>query len=201
MIGRKTRMLLRHYLEQGLIHPALLVVNEIGNLPVTQSGAVLFSNKGFEEWGRILGDEIMAAALLDWLLHRCHIVNIRGNRYRMLRYAELSKAIHPLAKRETPKHPRRKRVPHDGRTPGPLLSSARLRGIAAEPELYPGRFPCRVTPCGVHARTESRPHRIASEQAPDPRSNVATIRRSSTAKGKQLAAFQAATATPRPSLP
>ena len=62
-----------------LTHPALLIVDEIGYLPVTQSGAVLFfqlvnrryghastvltSNKGFEEWGRILGDEVMAAAL------------------------------------------------------------------------------------------------------------------------------------------
>ena len=98
-----------------LTHPALLVVDEIGYLPVTQSGAVLFfqlinrryghastvltSNKGFEEWGRILGDEVMAAALLDRLLHRCHIVNIRGNSYRMRRHAELSKAIHPLANR------------------------------------------------------------------------------------------------------
>jgi len=98
-----------------LTHPALLVVNEIGYLPVTQSGAVLFfqrinrryghastvltSNKGFEEWGRILGDEVMAAALLDRLLHRCHIVNIRGNSYRMRRHAELSKAIHPVGSR------------------------------------------------------------------------------------------------------
>ena len=98
-----------------LTHPALLVVDEIGYLPVTQSGAVLFfqlinrrygrastvltSNKGFEEWGRILGDEVMAAALLDWLLHRCHIVNIRGNSYRMRRHAELSKAIHPIVNR------------------------------------------------------------------------------------------------------
>ena len=95
-----------------LTHPALLVVDEIGYLPVTQSGAILFfqlvnrrygrastvlsSNKGFEEWGRILGDEVMAAALLDRLLHRCHIVNIRGNSYRMRRHTELSKAIHPM---------------------------------------------------------------------------------------------------------
>ena len=84
---------------------------------MTQSGAVLFfqlinrryerastvltSNKGFEEWGRILGDEVMAAALLDRLLHRCHIVNIRGNSYRMRHHAELSKAIHPLAATRT----------------------------------------------------------------------------------------------------
>ena len=40
--------------------------------------------------------EVMAAALLDRLLHRCHIVNIRGNSYRMRRHSELSKAIHPL---------------------------------------------------------------------------------------------------------
>ena len=82
-----------------LTHPALLVVDEIGYLPVSRDGAVLFfqlinarherastvltSNKGFEEWGHVLGDEIMAAALIDRLLHHCHIVNIRGNSYRM----------------------------------------------------------------------------------------------------------------------
>ncbi len=98
-----------------LTYPALLVVDEIGYLPVTQSGAILFfqlinrrygrastvltSNKGFEEWGRILGDEVMAAALLDRLLHRCHLVNIRGNSYRMRRHVELSKAIHPAGNR------------------------------------------------------------------------------------------------------
>ena len=98
-----------------LTHPALLVVDEIGYLPVSQSGAVLFfqlvnrryerastvltSNKGFEEWGQILGDEVMAAALLDRVLHRRHIVNIRGNSYRLRRHAELSKAIHPTAAR------------------------------------------------------------------------------------------------------
>ena len=54
---------------------------------------VLTSNKGFEEWARILGDEVMAVALLDRLLHRCHFVNICGNSYRMRRHADLSKAI------------------------------------------------------------------------------------------------------------
>ena len=82
-----------------LTHPALLVVDEIGYLPVNQDGAVLFfqiinarherastvltSKKGFEEWGGVLGDEVMAAALIDRLVHHCHIVNIRGNSYRM----------------------------------------------------------------------------------------------------------------------
>ena len=111
-----------------LTHPALLVVDEIGYLPVTQSGAVLFfqlikrryerastvltSNKGFEEWGRILGDEVMAAALLDRLLHRCHIVNIRGNNYRMRHHAELSKTIHPLTGTQTkPRSPAQEPAP------------------------------------------------------------------------------------------
>ena len=98
-----------------LTHPALLVVDEIGYLSVTPNGAKLFfqlvnarygrastvltSNKSFEHWGEILHDEVMAAALLDRLLHRCHIVNIRGNSFRMRSHAELSKAIHPTASR------------------------------------------------------------------------------------------------------
>ena len=43
-----------------------------------RASTVLTSNKGFEEWGHVLGDEGMAAALIDRLLHHCHIVNIRG---------------------------------------------------------------------------------------------------------------------------
>jgi DNA replication protein DnaC len=88
-----------------LTHPSLLVVDEIGYLPVSHTGAVLFfqlmnrryerastiltSNKGFEEWGAVLGDEVMAAALIDRVLHRCHLVNIRGNSYRMREHTAL----------------------------------------------------------------------------------------------------------------
>ena len=72
--------------------PDPTVIHTICTLPVSQTGAMLFfqlinrrderastvltSNKGFEEWGQILGDEVMAAALIDRLLHHCHIVNI-----------------------------------------------------------------------------------------------------------------------------
>ena len=97
-----------------LTYPSLLVIDEIGYLPVSQSGAMFFfqlinrryerastvltSNKGFEEWGQILGDDVMAAALIDRLLHHCHIVNIRGNSYRMRKHTDLSKMLHsPLA--------------------------------------------------------------------------------------------------------
>ncbi len=80
-------------------------MDEIDYLPISQDGAVLFfqlinarherastvltSKKGFEEWGGVLGDEIMAAALIDRLLHDCHIVNIRGNSYRMRAHQDL----------------------------------------------------------------------------------------------------------------
>jgi DNA replication protein DnaC len=88
-----------------LTYPALLVVDEIGYLPISHNGAMLFfqlmsrryeraasvltSNKGFEEWGSIFGDDVMAAALIDRLLHHCHIVNIRGNSYRMRQHRDL----------------------------------------------------------------------------------------------------------------
>jgi DNA replication protein DnaC len=94
-----------------LSHPALLIVDEIGYLPLSRDGAVLFfqlinhryehastvltSNKGFEEWGAILGDEVMAAALIDRLMHHCHVVNIRGNSYRMREHTDLGLALRP----------------------------------------------------------------------------------------------------------
>ena len=92
-----------------LIFPALLIVDEIGYLPISRTGAMLFfqviarryehastvltSNKGFEEWGDIFGDEVMAAALIDRLVHHCHIVNIRGNSYRMRHHTELRSTL------------------------------------------------------------------------------------------------------------
>ena len=92
-----------------LSHPALLVVDEIGYLPISHTGAVLFfqlmnrryehastvltSNKGFEDWGSVFGDEVMAAALIDRVLHHCHMVNIRGNSYRMREHSDLYRSL------------------------------------------------------------------------------------------------------------
>jgi DNA replication protein DnaC len=89
-----------------LRQPALLIVDEIGYLPVTTNGANLFfqlvntryernstvltSNKSFKEWGDIFGDSVVAVALLDRLLHHCHIVNIQGNSYRLRQYPGLT---------------------------------------------------------------------------------------------------------------
>ena len=63
---------------------------------------MLTSNKGFEEWGAVLGDEVMAAALLDRLLHHCHIVNIRGNSYRMRKRGALARTLHQAPARKNP---------------------------------------------------------------------------------------------------
>ena len=43
----------------------------------------------------------MAAALIDRLLHHCHIVNIRSNSYRMRAHQELWRSMHG-AERDTP---------------------------------------------------------------------------------------------------
>jgi DNA replication protein DnaC len=99
-----------------LIFPSLLVVDEIGYLPISRTGAMLFfqlmsrryergssvltSNKSFEEWGEIFGDEVMATALIDRLVHHCHIVNIRGNSYRMKNHAELYASLRPSSRTE-----------------------------------------------------------------------------------------------------
>lgn len=86
--------------------PSLLIVDEIGYMPITASGTNLFfqlvnaryekvstiltSNKSFKEWGDVFGDQIAASAMLDRLLHHCHIVNIKGNSYRLREYPGFS---------------------------------------------------------------------------------------------------------------
>jgi DNA replication protein DnaC len=100
-----------------LTHPALLVVDEIGYLPISPTGAMLFfqlmsrryehgstvltSNKPFEEWGDIFGDEVMAAALIDRLVHHCHIVNVRGNSFRMRQHRDLGRTLHRDQQRDS----------------------------------------------------------------------------------------------------
>jgi len=115
-----------------LTHPALLVVDEIGYLPIRRTGAMLFfqlmtrryehastvltSNKGFEEWGDIFGDDVMAAALIDRLVHHCHLVTIRGNSYRMRQHTELWQTLH--APQDPEPAARRRRARQEASTNG-----------------------------------------------------------------------------------
>ena len=84
---------------------ALLIVDEIGYLPLEPGGANLFfqlvnaryekgatvltSNRGFKDWGAIFGDNVVAAALLDRLLHHAIVVEIEGHSYRLREHANL----------------------------------------------------------------------------------------------------------------
>jgi DNA replication protein DnaC len=114
---------------------ALLIVDEIGYLPVTPGGGNLFfqlvnaryergamiltSNRGCAEWGEVFGDPVVATALLDRLLHHAIVIQIEGSSYRLRQHADLvpehmrSKAlIQPAALAPPPK--RRGRPPKNG---------------------------------------------------------------------------------------
>jgi DNA replication protein DnaC len=79
--------------------PRLLIIDEIGYLPIDRVGANLFfqlisrryergpmvltSNQSFGAWGEVFGDRVIATAILDRLLHHAVTLNIRGNSYRL----------------------------------------------------------------------------------------------------------------------
>jgi DNA replication protein DnaC len=86
---------------------AYLIIDEVGFEPMTQQDASLFfrlvsyryrrgstaitTNKGVKDWPGILaGDEAMAAAILDRLLHKSVVLNVRGRSYRL---QELEKTL------------------------------------------------------------------------------------------------------------
>jgi hypothetical protein len=118
---------------------ALLIVDEIGYLPVVPDGGslsfqlvnaryergamILTSNWGFAEWGEIFGDPVVATALLDRLLHHAVVIQIEGSSYRLRQHAELvpehirSKA---LITPPSPAAPPRRR----GRPPKPKASAS-----------------------------------------------------------------------------
>ena len=84
---------------------ALLIVDEIGYLPVISGGGNLFfqlvnaryergamiltSNRGFAEWGDVFNDTVVATALLDRLLHHAVVVQIEGSSYRLRQHNDL----------------------------------------------------------------------------------------------------------------
>ena len=99
--------------------PALLIVDEIGYLPVVPGGGNLFfqlvnaryekgamiltSNRGFAEWGEIFGSPVVATALLDRLLHHPIVVQIEGSSYRLCRHADLlPEPVRPVSSRTSP---------------------------------------------------------------------------------------------------
>ncbi len=97
--------------------PAVLVIDELGYLPLpAEAAAALFqvvnqrylkssiimtTNRPVTEWGQVLGDNTVAAALLDRLLHRSVVIDITGDSYRLrdhqARTDNLRRTVQPAA--------------------------------------------------------------------------------------------------------
>jgi DNA replication protein DnaC len=79
--------------------PDILIIDEVGYMQLDRASAELFfrlicaryengsiiltSNKYFGDWGELMNDTVIATAILDRLLHHAHIINIRGESYRL----------------------------------------------------------------------------------------------------------------------
>jgi DNA replication protein DnaC len=97
MEARDEKRLLR--LQRELQAPKLLIVDELGYVPLSSTGAELLfevfsqrhersstivtSNLPFEEWTSVLGSERLTGALLDRLTHHVHILSMNGDSYRL----------------------------------------------------------------------------------------------------------------------
>jgi DNA replication protein DnaC len=102
LIGRLVRAAKESRLEhnlQKLTYPKVLIIDEIGYLPLSSFEASLFfrlvvrryerasmvvtSNKSFLDWGEVFSDPVLATAILDRLLHYSTTLNIKGESYRL----------------------------------------------------------------------------------------------------------------------
>jgi len=101
--------------------PKVLIVDEVGYLPLDPIGATIFfqlvsaryergsiiltSNKSYTDWGAVFGDQTIAAAILDRLLHHSTTINIRGESYRLKerKRAGLFAAVPPASMEAAPK--------------------------------------------------------------------------------------------------
>ncbi len=101
---------------QQLVYPKLLVIDEIGYLPLSREEASLFfrlivrryeraativtSNKSFLDWGDVFNDHVLATAILDRLLHHATTLNIKGESFRLKEKRKAGLLGRPQAKVE-----------------------------------------------------------------------------------------------------
>lgn len=103
LIDQLSKAFGEHHLDEKmrtLGHPKLLIIDEIGYLPLDQQASHFFfqvisrryekgsimltSNKSYGDWGSIFAtDNVIASAILDRLLHHSTTINIRGESYRL----------------------------------------------------------------------------------------------------------------------
>jgi DNA replication protein DnaC len=103
---------------QQLSYPKLLIIDEIGYLPLSREEASLFfrlvvrryehaslivtSNKSFLDWGDVFSDPVLATAILDRLLHYATTLNIKGESYRLKEKRRAGLLGRPKPATETP---------------------------------------------------------------------------------------------------
>jgi len=96
-------------LETHLMKYELIILDEVGFIPFSQSGAqmlfsfisqrylrgslIVTSNLGFAEWTEVFGDPRLTSALLDRLTHRCHILEFKGKSYRFRQSLQRQKEL------------------------------------------------------------------------------------------------------------
>jgi DNA replication protein DnaC len=94
--------------------PTLLIIDELGYLSLQTEGAaalfevvqrrylkgsiILTTNRGIPSWGQIFDDPMIAAAMLDRLLHRSVVLQIDGDSYRMRAHRARAEALRAASK-------------------------------------------------------------------------------------------------------
>ena len=102
LIAETKKAMMTNKLERKLkiyLRPDILVIDEVGYMQLDRQAAeilfrivssryetgsiILTSNKHFANWGELMSDTVIATAMLDRLLHHAHVINIRGETYRL----------------------------------------------------------------------------------------------------------------------
>ena len=102
LIADMKKVIMADKLERKLktfLRPDILVIDEVGYMQLDRQAAeilfrivssryetgsiILTSNKHFAGWGELMSDPVIATAMLDRLLHHAHVINIRGETYRL----------------------------------------------------------------------------------------------------------------------
>lgn len=91
---KREEQIIKHYLKYSL-----LIIDELGYMPVCKESSYVFfqliaaryekrstiitSNQPFSKWGEVFGDNVIATAIIDRIVHHCDIIKINGLSYRI----------------------------------------------------------------------------------------------------------------------
>ena len=91
---KREETIIKHYIKYSL-----LIIDEIGYLPIDKETSYVFfqliaarcekrstiltTNQPFSKWGDVFGDNVIASAIIDRLVHHCEIIKISGLSYQL----------------------------------------------------------------------------------------------------------------------